>query len=383
MIRVELVKLLRRPRTWVTILMLNALPTLVAVLLAVTDIGPQPGEGPAFLSAVLTDGTLFPLAALAIVLPLCMPVAVAVVAGDAVAGEATGGTLRYVLTRPVRRTTLLVAKLVSVLAFVLLAVVVVAAVGYVVGRLLLGGGDASGLVTGVSGSSLTSTQLVERTLMSVVYVSLSMLGVAAMALMLSTFTDSAIGAALGALAFLIASTLLLTLDAAQALRPYLPTRYWLAFVLLAVVVVAAVGYVVGRLLLGGGDASTLVTGISGSSLTSAQLVERTLMSVVYVSLSMLSVAAIALLLSTLTDSPLGAALGALAFLIASTLLLTLDAASSLQPYLPTRYWLSFVDLFRDPILWRDIVRGVLLQGVYVAVFLGAAWANFTTKDITS
>ena len=99
MIRVELVKMLRRPRTWMTILMLNALPTLVAVLLAVTDIGPKPGEGPPFLSAVLTDGTLFPLAALAIVLPLFMPVAVAVVAGDAVAGEAQGGTLRYVLTR--------------------------------------------------------------------------------------------------------------------------------------------------------------------------------------------------------------------------------------------------------------------------------------------
>ena len=271
MIRVELVKMVRRPRTWVTILLLNALPTLVAVLLAVTDIGPQPGQGPAFLSAVLTDGRLFPLAALAIVLPLFMPVAVAVVAGDAVAGEAQAGTLRYVLTRPVGRTRLLVAKLVSVLAFVLLAVVVVAAVGFVVGKLLLGGGDAARLVTGISGSGLTSTQLVQRTLMSIVYVSLSML----------------------------------------------------------------------------------------------------------------SVAAIALLLSTFTDTPLGAALGALAFLIASTLLLTLDAAAALQPYLPTRYWLSFVDLFRDPILWRDIERGVLLQGVYVAVFLGAAWANFTTKDITS
>ena len=98
---------------------------------------------------------------------------------------------------------------------------------------------------------------------------------------------------------------------------------------------------------------------------------------------MLGVAALALLLSTVTDTPLGAALGALAFLIASTLLLTLDAAAALQPYLPTRYWLSFVDLFRDPILWRDVERGVLLQGAYVAVFLGAAWANFTTKDITS
>jgi ABC-2 type transport system permease protein len=271
MIRVELIKMLRRPRTWVTIGMLNALPTLVAVLLAVTEIGPQPGEGPAFLSAVLTDGTLFPLAALAIVLPLFMPVAVAVVAGDAVAGEAQAGTLRYALVRPVGRTVLLVAKLVSVLAFVLLAVLVVAVVGYVVGRLLLGQGDVTRVVTGVSGSSLSDAELVQRTLLSVGYVSLSMLGVAALAL----------------------------------------------------------------------------------------------------------------LLSTVTDSPLGAALGALAFLVASTLLLTLDAATVLQPYLPTRYWLSFVDLFRDPIMWRDIVRGIALQAAYVAVFLGAAWANFATKDVTS
>jgi ABC-2 type transport system permease protein len=98
---------------------------------------------------------------------------------------------------------------------------------------------------------------------------------------------------------------------------------------------------------------------------------------------MLGVAAIGLFLSTLADSPLSASLGALAFLIGSSLLLTLDAARALQPYLPTRYWLSFIDLFRDPILWRDVERGVLLQAVYVAVFLAAAWANFATKDITS
>ncbi len=270
MIRVELVKLLRRPRTWVTIALLNALPTLVAVLLAVTDLGPQPGEGPAFLSAVLTDGALFPLAALAIVLPLFMPVAVALFAGESVAGEAVGGTLRYVLVRPVGRTRLLVAKLVGIMAFVLLAVVVVAVVGYVVGLLLLGDGTGS-----------------------------------------------------------------------------------------------------------------TVTAVSGSTLTPADLVQRTLLSVLYVALSMLGVAALALFLSTTSDSPLAAAMGALAFLIASTLLLTLDAAEVLQPYLPTRYWLAFVDLFRDPIAWRDVVRGVLLQGVYVVVFLAAAWANFSTKDVTS
>ena len=269
MIAVELRKLFRRPRTWVTIGLLNALPVLVAVLLALTDLAPRPGEGPVFLSAVLTNGTLYPLAALAIVLPLFLPIAVSVVAGEAVAGEAQAGTLRYLLARPAGRTRLLVAKLVSVIAFVLVTVVVVAAVGYVVGQLL--------------------------------------------------FDVQPIGG----------------------------------------------------------------TTLSGTTITPEQIAWRTVLAIGYITVSMLGVAAFALFFSTLTDSPLAAALGALAVFIASSLLFTLDAASSFAPYLPTRYWLAFVDLFREPVLWRDIVRGIALQGVYVVVLVGAAWANFTTKDITS
>ena len=270
MIGVELRKLFRRPRTWVTIAVLNALPVLVAVLVQLTDLAPRPGEGPPFLSAVLTNGALFPLAALAIVLPLFLPIAVAVVAGDAVAGEAQAGTLRYLLVRPAGRTRLLVAKLIAVIAFVLATVLVVAGVGYVVGT---------------------------------------------------------------------------TLFDAQPV--------------------------------GGG------TSVSGTSLTQQELAGRSLMAIGYVTASMLGVAAFGLFFSTLTDSPLAAALGALAVLVTSSLLFTLDAASPIAPYLPTRYWLAFVDLFRDPILWRDVVRGLALQGAYVGVLLAAAWANFTTKDVTS
>ena len=34
-------------------------------------------------------------------------------------------------------------------------------------------------------------------------------------------------------------------------------------------------------------------------------------------------------------------------------------------------------------LWRDVGRGFAVQAVYIAVFLGFAWANFATKDIKS
>jgi ABC-2 type transport system permease protein len=270
MISVELRKLVRSRRTWVTIALLDALPSLVAILLATTDLGPRPGTGPPFLSAVLTNGALYPLAAIGIILPLFLPTAVAVVAGESIAGEAQSGTLRYVLIRPVGRTRLLAAKLVSTMTFVVLAVAIVAATAYVLGRALLG--------------------------------------------------SESIAAA---------------------------------------------------------------TSVSGTTLSSEDLLWRTGLALAYAILSMLGVAAIAVFLSTLVESPLAAAMGTLAVLIASTLLLTLDAAQSLYPYLPTRYWLSFVDLFRDPILWRNVERGTALQAVYVAVFLAAGWANFMTKDIKS
>jgi len=61
----------------------------------------------------------------------------------------------------------------------------------------------------------------------------------------------------------------------------------------------------------------------------------------------------------------------------------IDATRAIRPYLPTHYWLSFIDLFRDPILWHDVLRGFSLQAVYIVIFLGAAWAGFSTKDIKS
>ena len=267
MIGVELAKLLRRPRTWVTIGLLAGLPTIVALFLHTTNVAPRPGEGPAFLSAVLNNGTLFPAAALAIVLPLFLPVAVAVVAGDSIAGEAQAGTLRYLLVRPVSRTRLLFAKLVSTVAFTLLAVVVVSVVAYVVGTRLFG------------------------------------------------------------------------------TQP-LPS-------------------------------------LSGEQIQGNDATFRVVVTVAYVGWSMLGVAAFALFLSTITDSPLAAALGSIAVIVTSQVLDLLDAAAAVRPYLPTRYWLAFVDLFRTPILWRDVQRGFALQAVYVVVLLGFAWANFASKDVTS
>jgi len=276
MIGVELQLMLRRRRVWLCWLLLCAIPALVAVLLAVTNLAPAPGQGGAFLSAVVSDGQLFPAAALALVLPVFLPITVAIVSGDAIAGEASAGMLRYLLVRPIGRLRLLTAKLVSVGAFVLLAVVFVTITSYIVGVLLFGfGAEAS--VGGTGG----------------------------------------------------------------------------------------------------------ITSLSGITLTPLQLAGRTAATVGYLALCMLAIGAIGLFFSTLTDSPLAAALGVLAFVVVSTILLPLDAASAIRFYLPTMHWLAWIDLFRDPIMWRAVREGVLVQVGYILVAFGAAWANFATKDVTS
>jgi ABC-2 type transport system permease protein len=280
-IGVELAKLARRPRSWVAIALLCLLPMLVAVFVAVTHVAPPPGQGPALLSAVLSNGSLFPAAALAIVLPIFLPISVAVVAGDAIAGEASSGMLRYLLARPVGRTRLLVAKLVALIAYVLFAVIAVAATSYATGVLLFGDKPVA----------LTSGGITTQ--------------------------------------------------------------------------------------------GVIANSLSGTGLTPAEVLLRTAGAVAFIAVSMLGVGAIALFLSTLTDSSLAAALGAMAALIASGVLVALNAAASVSPYLPTAYWLAWLDFFRQPILWRDIDRGFAIQALYVAVFLGAAWANFASKDVTS
>jgi ABC-2 type transport system permease protein len=304
MIGVELVKLLRRPRTWISVVLTCALPFVVAVFVAVTHLTPPPGQGSAFLSAVLQDGALYPAAALALVLPVFLPVAVAVVAGDSIAGEAATGTLRYLLVRPVGRTRLLVAKLVSVTAYVLLVVLAVTFTGYATGVFLLGPSQAAAVGQAPPGGAAGPGGLAGT-------------GVAGQA----------------------------------------PTA--------------------------GQAAGGAVTSLSGAPLSLLQLTERIAGAIAFITVSMLGVAAIALFLSTITDSALGSAMGALAALVASEVLVTLNAATVVQPYLPTRYWLAWIDFFRQPIFWRDIQRGFGIQVVYVVVFLAAAWANFSTKDITA
>jgi ABC-2 type transport system permease protein len=62
---------------------------------------------------------------------------------------------------------------------------------------------------------------------------------------------------------------------------------------------------------------------------------------------------------------------------------TVPQLESLQPYLFPHYWLSFADLLRDPVYWEQLLKNLGLQALYAALFGSAAWARFTTRDVTA
>ncbi|MGW1280771.1 ABC transporter permease [Streptomyces tsukubensis] len=271
--RSELLVTLRRWRTIALLGVLAAVPVLIGIAVRIEtggDGGSAGGggeAGPAFISQVTNNGLFLVFAALAATLPVFLPMAVGVVAGDAVAGESAAGTLRYLLVAPAGRTRLLLAKFTTALVFCLLATLVVAASALVVGAVLFPLGD----VTTISGTRISFGEGLVRAGAVALVVALSLAGVAALGIFVSTLTGSGIAA--------MATT---------------------------------VGLVITVQILG-----------------------------------------------------------------------SIPQLDAIHPYLFPNYWLSFSDLLRDPVHWTEIRKNLGLQALYAAVFGSAAWARFTTKDISA
>ena len=103
----ELSVLFRRRRTWAMLVALAAVPVLVAVAVRISEGRGDDGRGPALIGAIAGNGLFVGVASLVLAIPLFLPLTIGVVAGDTIAGEASQGTLRYLLVVPAGRTRLL------------------------------------------------------------------------------------------------------------------------------------------------------------------------------------------------------------------------------------------------------------------------------------
>ncbi|GAA2358093.1 ABC transporter permease [Streptomyces cuspidosporus] len=231
--RSELGTTFRRWRTIALLGVLAAIPVLVgiAVKIETSDGGSfgqgrgGDGEGPAFFAQITNNGIFLVFASLAATLPVFLPMAIGVIAGDAVAGEAGSGTLRYLLVAPAGRTRLLLAKFTTVMAFCLVATLVVAAAGLVTGALLFPLGD----VTLISGTTVSFADGLLRALAVAGLVAYSLIGIATVGLFISTLTNSGIAAMAATVGLLVTVQILDTIPQLHAIQPYLFPHYWLSF----------------------------------------------------------------------------------------------------------------------------------------------------------
>jgi ABC-2 type transport system permease protein len=87
--------------------------------------------------------------------------------------------------------------------------------------------------------------------------------------------------------------------------------------------------------------------------------------------------------STMTEVPVAAMAATLTLTIVSEVLDQVPQLSAIHAWLPSHYWLEWVDLLRDPMSTATVAHGLAVTLGYVAVFLSLAWARFTGKDVTS
>ena len=222
-LRSELKIIFGRRRNIAGLGVLAVVPVILAVSVRVS--APGQGGGPAFISAITGNGLFVAFGALALELPLFLPLAVSAISGDSVAGEANLGTLRYLLAIPAGRTRLLVIKYAAIVIFALAATVLVALVGSIMGLALFGGGD----MTLLSGTQASLGDGVWRLGLSSLYLAAQFSALGAFGLFVSTLTEQPIGATI---AIVLVNVMMFILDSISQLdwlHPWLLTHWWTAF----------------------------------------------------------------------------------------------------------------------------------------------------------
>lgn len=222
-LRSELKIIFGRRRNIAGLGVLAVVPVILAVSVRVS--APGQGGGPDFISSITGNGLFVAFGALALELPLFLPLAVSAIAGDSVAGEANLGTLRYLLAIPAGRTRLLVIKYAAIVIFALAATLLVALVGSIMGLALFGGGD----MTLLSGTQTSLADGAWRLVLSSLYLAAQLSALGAIGLFVSTLTEQPIGATI---AIVLVNVMMFILDSISQLdwlHPWLLTHWWTAF----------------------------------------------------------------------------------------------------------------------------------------------------------
>jgi ABC-2 type transport system permease protein len=227
--RSELRLVFLRPRNVALLGVLAVVPVFFGIVLRLTlhsaDAGPG-GNGPEFLNQLAGNGVFLALVVLSLTEALLLlPLAMAVVTGEAIAGEASVGTLRGLLTVPAGRTRLLAVKYASIMMFSVAVCLLVTVLSLIMGLLLF----HTGPVTLLSGTTVSLGSGVLRVFAVAAYSSVAMMSLGAIGLAASALTPHPVGAIAGLMVLVVASEICDQLPQLSAIHAYLPTHWWLSW----------------------------------------------------------------------------------------------------------------------------------------------------------
>ncbi len=240
MIAIELTKQLRRPRTWVTLALLATIAIVLTAVIGTSRASISERVGDWGSVVTKTSGLTLPLISLSASMLFLLPLAVAIFAGEPVAGEASWGSLRYLLARPVPRWRVLAAKAAVAAGYSVLAVAVVVLVSLVSGVIAFGWKPVTMLDLQhttpfiVASAKLAPLTALARLGIAVAYLLWMLSSTFAFALLLSTLTDRPFSAVAGGIGLGLFSRALDNIPGLHALSPWLPvtdsgTTLWTGF----------------------------------------------------------------------------------------------------------------------------------------------------------
>jgi ABC-type transport system involved in multi-copper enzyme maturation permease subunit len=122
---------------------------------------------------------------------------------------------------------------------------------------------------------------------------------------------------------------------------------------------------------------------TGIEIAAGPALGRLAITLAFVLVSELVVAALAFFLSVLTDSPLGAVGGAVGLVIVSNILDAVTALGTWREILPTHWQFAWLDAFQPQVTWPDMIQGGAVSVSYALVLGALAFRRFAAKDITS
>ena len=231
LINIELFKIIKRPRTYIGFLAIFI--TVGAIQLAMYFEGEelialaiQNLENDFRLEGKIINVNLMTYILLNSLI-IHIPILICLVTGDSLAGEASSGTLRLLLTRPYTRTQIYLAKTITGFIYTLSLILFLAIMTYGIGYLLFGAGDLIVLRRGVT--VISSDDVLWRFLFAFFSGGLSMLVVASLSMMISSFVNNAIGPIVGTIAIIIALNIIFTLGAPlfKDIIPYVFTSHFI------------------------------------------------------------------------------------------------------------------------------------------------------------